>query len=230
MKKITFSTLLAAFFLMLLGCSSVATKNTQSTAYDYSKTLLASGYSQLRHRPQLTRVQNTLTTEQHAKLNAYRELAKQLYNEKIAEGLWVANQVLKDESYRIFLDLFLREALVVESKTIVDQKKIVLSLTLTPRFYQCFSSTLAVVSQCLEESNKLLFTRIGYQHAALTKVGLSCASSGCAQPLSISGFSKEKDALDSALLDYGLYDAGWTANMTVKSLLRYFVLSQNIFN
>jgi hypothetical protein len=229
-KKLTFSTLLTVILMLLVGCGSVSTKAVESSAPENIRTLLASGYSQLRNRPQMTQVQNTFAMEQSAKLNAYRELAKQIYNEKLKNGLVVADQVLKDEVYRIFLDLFLREAQVVESKTIADQKKIVLALSITPRFYQCFSGAVAVVAQCLQEDNKIPFTRIGYQHAALSRVNLSCAASGCIAPLSVSGFSKEKDAVDSALLDYGLYDTEWTANMALKTFLRYFVLSNQIFN
>ncbi|MCF6252546.1 MAG: hypothetical protein L3J75_14970 [Methylococcaceae bacterium] len=229
MKKITFSSLLTVILILLVGCGSVSTKVVESSTPENIKTLLASGYSQLRKRTQMTQGQNTFATEQSAKLNAYRELAKQVYTEKLDNGLVVADQVLKDEAYRIFLDLFLREAQVVESKTIADQKKIALALGLTPRFYQCFSGTVAVVSQCLQEDNKIPFTRIGYQHAALSRVNLSCAASGCIAPLSVSGFSKEKDAVDNVLLDYGLYDTEWTANIALKTLLRYFVLSKQIF-
>ena len=215
--------------MMLAGCSSVDIKTSDSSSSVDNKVLLASGYSQLRIRPQLTPAQNVFATEQSAKLNAYRELAKQLYTEALADDLVVADQVLKNEAYRIFLDLFLREAQVVESAMIADQKKIALALSLTPRFYQCISSTVAVVSQCLQEDNKIPFTRIGYQHAPVSTVNLSCASSDCAAQLSVSGFSKEKNAVDSAMLDYGLYDAEWTVNMTLKTMLRYFFLSEQVF-
>ena len=234
MKKFTLWVLLIISVIMLAACSSGTTKTPaytvmpDSTDLVVDKVLLASGYSALRFFPQLTQVQNQYAVEQSAKLNAYRALAKQIYREQLFEDRVVADQVIKDEAYRIYLDLFLREARVVESRSIADQYKIALELTLTPRFYQCFSATVAVVSQCLQEDNKIPFTRIGYNKAPMSTVNLACLD--CGDQLSIAGFSKEKHMLDRALLSAGLYDAEWTVNMGIKIMLRYFYLSEFVFD
>ncbi len=206
--------------MALVACSSAVIKPETPVSYQSDKILHAKGYRKIQNTPRLSSIQNQLFIEQAAKLNAYRELAKQLYNEKLTSNLLVANQVIKDEAFRIYLDLFLREARVVESKFIADQKSVVLALRLTPRFYHCVSSTVSQVKRCLGEDNKIQFTRIGYQQAPLTTVNLSC--SDCSSQLSVSGFSKEKNAFDRGLLDLGLYDAQWVGNMGVAAAIRYF--------
>ncbi len=212
------------------GCTSVVVKTTESSTSDASRIIFASGYSKAKNFPQLTQVQNRFSTEQSAKLNAYRALAKQLYNEKLTDHIRVADQVISDESYRIYIDLFLREAKVIESKIIADQYKTVLALTLTDRFYQCTSATINTVSQCLREDNKTAFTRIGYNPAPLTTVNIACAAFNCANQLHVSGFSKKKNIIDSALLNFGIYDGEWGLNSGLRTAFRYFIATNFIFN
>lgn len=234
MKKIILRILFCISIMMLAACSSVITESLDytlkpdSTDLVVDKVMQASGYSILRSQPQLTQVQNQFAVEQKAKLNAYRDLALQIYREKLFKGRLVADQIIEDEAYRVYLDLFLREARVVESRHIADQQKVVLELTLTPRFYQCFSATVAGVTQCLREDNKIPFTRIGYKKAPMSTVNLAC--SDCADQLSIAGFSEEKNSIDSALLNIGLYDAEWTVNMGIKLMFNYLYLTQIVFD
>ena len=230
MKK--FASIFTLFFttFLLLGCSSVAEIKPDENPKVASKVLLASGYSKLRNLPQLTEDQNRLAIEQSAKLNAYRQLAKQLYNVRLSKDLLVADQIIKDESYRIYFDLFLREAKVVQSKNIADLKLVELELDLLPRFYQCISATVEVVSLCLHKENKIPFTRIGYQRAPMTKVNLSCASIDCGMQLSMSGFSTSKPAFDRAMLNIGLYDLEWSANIALKSFMQYFFPTGYLIN
>lgn len=206
----------------MFACTSVATKPVASTTKIY-KTLYADGYSQFRNIPQLTQVQNQYAAEQAAKLNAYRELAKQLYLEQLSEELVIADQVLKNDLYRVYLDLFLREANIIKSTQIAEQNKITLQLNLTPRFYHCFSFTVKTVTGCIQEDNKIPYTRVGYQHVPLSTINLSCASTDCSTQLVVSGFSEEKNALDRTMLDYGLYDSEWTVNIALRAALRYFI-------
>lgn len=211
----------------MVACSSMQTKPDIKVTH-VDKVLFAEGYSSLAGLPELSRIQNRYAIEQAAKIIAYRNLAKQIYREPLQEQLSVADQVIKDEAYRIYLDLYLREAKTVASQNVADQKKIVLGLSLTPRFYHCLSSTVEVVHQCLQEDDKVPFTRIGYQQSPLTTVNLSCTSD-CTDHLSMAGFSNEKHMLDRMMLDYGLYDTEWTVNLTVKALLRYFYIKNHIF-
>ncbi len=225
MKKIILKFILALILSSLLACTPASKKQPLAeTTLKLSKTLFADGYSQVRNIPQLSKIQNQYAAEQAAKLQAYRELAKQLYLEQLRENNnVVADQVLKNDRYRIYLDLFLREAKVIEFLQGVQQNKVTLKLNLTPRFYHCISSSLTIVSHCLQEDGKALYTRVGYQSVPLSTVNLSCSSSNCATHLDVSGFSTGKSNLDSTLLDYGFYDSEWTVNVALRSALRYFI-------
>ncbi len=231
MKKLTLNIGSILILVVLAGCSSVSTKSVDSvdkySAYIANKVLQAKGYSKL---SQFTEIQNELVIEQSAKLNAYRDLAKQLYSTKLSEQLAIADQVIKDEIYRIYLDLFLREARIVESTNIADQRMVILELDLSARFYHCISTTVNVVSKCLQEDNKIPFTRIGYQQATKSTVNLACATSNCGAQISVSGFSKEKSALNSALQNAGLYDTEWTINIALRSMVQYFLSTGHLLN
>lgn len=224
MNKLIIRLFLTAVFMGQVACSSVETKPADPVVHKPGKVLRAKGYGDLRGLAHLTDAQNLLAAEQTAKINAYRELAKQLYKEKLASNLAVADQVIKEESFRIYLDLFLREARLVGSRFNAGQKRVVLALSLTPRFYHCISSTAARVENCLREDDKVQFTRIGYQRAAQSTVNLSC--SDCSSQLSVSGFSKEKNELDKALLDFGGYDSQWGGNMAVTAAIRYLYFTR----
>lgn len=224
--------ILRLFFLLavmvLSSCSSLGLK--ASNKHVTNRVLQAYGYSQISNNPQLTEIQNRFSTEQAAKINAYRLLAEKVFNEKLVGNLQVADQIIKHESYRIYLDVFLREAKVIGYSSIVDQKRVSLELSLTPRFYQCFSTTIEVVSKCLNEDGKIPFTRVGYQQVPVSTVNMACASSDCFGELSVSGFSREKNIVDQTLLNFGLYDTEWTVNMALKAWLRYYFLSYNVIH
>lgn len=228
MNKLTKRLFLTLSMMTLVACSAVVSKNPFATEVEKpAKVLTAKGYSRLQKLTYLTDIQNRFAIEQAATVNAYRELAKQVYQQSLGDDLLVADQVIKQEPFRVYLDLFLREAKVVESKFIADQKIVVLALTLTPRFYQCISTTVAKVSKCLLEDDKVQFTRIGYQQAPVQTVNLTCTD--CATQLSVSGFSNQKNSLDKAMLSVGLYDSEWLGNMAAATVIRYWFLTQ-IFN
>jgi len=223
-NKFIIKIFLTVAVISLAACSTAVTKQTDPIVRKPGKVLRAKGYGSLQRLSHLTDAQNQFSTEQKAKINAYRELAKLLYKEKLTANLSVADQVIKQESFRIYLDLFLREAIVADSNLIAGQKRVVLALKLTPRFYHCISSTVARVESCLREEDKIQFTRIGYQRASQSTVNLSC--SDCSAQLSISGFSKEKNSLDKTLLDLGMYDSQWGGNMAVTAAIRYLYFTR----
>lgn len=213
--------------MTLAACSSVATKPDELVIKKTDKVLTAQGYSRLQKISSLTQKQHQFAQEQAATVSAYRSLAKQLYQEKLADGLLVADQVIKAEPFRVYFDLFLRQAKVLQSKKVYGQKSVSLSLVITPRFYKCISSSVKVVLHCLREEGKIQFTRIGYKQAAASTVNLNCY--GCSSQLSVSGFSKKKNTVDSVMLRAGLYDAEWLGNMAVSVLSRYGVLTHLVF-
>lgn len=212
----------------ITACSFAPEKSDERGDLIPAKILKAQGTSRLQKSPHLSEKENQFALEQVATINAYRALAQQLYKEKLTSGLLVGDQVIKAEPFRVYVDLYLRQASIVKSTQIYDQKRIDLALPLTPRFYQCTSSTVAKVSQCLREDDKIQFTRIGYQQAPVTTVNLSCYD--CSSQLSVSGFSKEKNVVEKVMLEAGLYDASWFTNMGANVLLRYWFLTNSVFN
>jgi len=219
--------LFALVSMSLVACSSVAMKPDNSVVQRPDKVLKAQGYSRLDKLTHLTQKQNQFAREQSAKVDAYRGLAKQVYSEILFKDVLVADQVIKAEPFRVYLDLFLRQATVVKSRVIQDRQFVELRLSLTPRFYHCFSTTVARVSECLQQDDKIQFTRLGYQSALVTTVNLNCLD--CSGQLSVAGFSSQKNGLDRTLLSGGLYDAEWIGNMAVSTIIRYWFLTNFIF-
>jgi len=187
-------------------------------------------YSPLRNLPQRTPTQSRYLTEQDAQILAYRELAKQLYPILLDDDLVVADQVLKDELFRTYVDLFCVKPRLLISEYFADRQKISLALSLTPRFYHCVSSTRAVTSHCLQQDNKMQFTRLGYQNTLLSVVNVSCSASDCTHQLQVAGFSATKHPLDRSWLNIGLYDSEWAINMGLNTMLNYLLLTRFVFH
>ncbi len=179
--------------------------------------------------PNLTEVENRFATEQQAKLQAYRQLAAQVYQQPLADQTQVADQVLKHEAYRVYADLYLREAEVIESEHRNGQRRMGMQLVLTPRFYGCMQSSIDGVSECIREDNKIPFTRLGFQPSATTQVSLDCVFDQCGSLRSVQGFGKRKSAVDQALLRAGIYDTQFLLNTGAKTFLYYLLYSNVIF-
>jgi len=214
--------------MALVACSSLSIKSDEDAVKVPDKVIQVKGSSRLQRLRHLTQKQNQFALEQAATINAYRALAKLLYNEQLTDDLLVADQVIKAEVFRVYLDLYMRYAKVIESTNIYDQKNVKLSLTLTPRFYHCLSTSVERVSACLYEDGKIQYTRIGYKHAPVSTVNVSC--SDCSSQLSVSGFSKQKNGLDSALLNMGGYDMEWIGHTGSSAFIRYLYLTNIVFN
>ena len=207
--------------LFMTGCASNQPQQSD-VVQTQEKVLLASGYSQIKVHSSSVDKRSQFAIEQSAKIDAYRRLADLIYREKLDPHLLVADQIIRHEAFRVYLDLFLREAVVISQQNIAGQRKVLLKLTLSPRFYRCISSTVTVVSECLQVDGKTLFTRLGYNKATTSKVNLVCSE--CSSQLNMAGFTTQKSGVDRFLLDSGLYDLEWTVNLAAKAMLRYFIL------
>lgn len=207
--------------LALSGCASVNVHEEVST----SKTLVASGDSQFNNSGQLSVNNRWLSAQQLAKLNAYRGLADQLYYEPLGENKTVGSQVISHEVYRVYLDIYLRGAHASDYQTVRNNLKTTLELTLTPRFYQCMSGDVALARQCIQEDDKLAFTRLGYKTATKTTANLACDRVDCSDQFYVSGFSKERNPVDGFLLDAGFYDVQWTVNTGARTLFNYLLIN-----
>jgi hypothetical protein len=210
--------------LILNGCASVGGEVAEVVP-SAGKTLRATGYSRFDDSGELAVNQRWLQAQQAAKLDAYRGLADLLYQEKLGNQTTVGAQVMRDEVYRVYLDSYLREARAADYRTVRDSLKTTLELHLSPRFYQCMSGDTASISQCLQEDNKLAFTRLGYKTATVTSANLACGARDCSDQYYVAGFSKKPSAVDDTLLEAGLYDVEWIANTGLRTILQYLLIN-----
>lgn len=207
--------------LVLSGCASVNGRDVVST----SKTLVASGHSRFDDSGRLSVNNRWLSAQQLAKLNAYRSLADQLYYEPLGDNKTVGSQVMSHEVYRVYLDIYLRSARTADYRTAQNDLKTTLELTLTPRFYQCMSGDVVLAGQCIQEEDKLAFTRLGYKTATKTTANLACDRVDCSDQFYVSGFSNQRNAVDGFLLDTGFYDVQWTVNTGARTIFNYLIIN-----
>ncbi|MCK9605593.1 MAG: hypothetical protein M0R33_03980 [Methylomonas sp.] len=205
----------------LTGCAALNWRDEAVT----SKTLLADGYSRFDDSGRLNVNNRWLSAQQVAKLNAYRGLADQLYFEPLAENKTVGSQVISHEVYRVYLDIYLRSAQATDYRTVRDSLKTTLKLTLTPRFYQCMRGDAVQAKQCIQEDNKLAYSRLGYKTALTTSANLACGTIDCSDQFAVGGFSKDRNPVDSLLLNVGLYDMEWIANTGARTLFNQLLIN-----
>ncbi|MGD0958514.1 MAG: hypothetical protein ABSB19_01770 [Methylomonas sp.] len=222
---------LPAFFLAILalGLQACVGGGAKNPVAEGAKTLQATGYGHFDDNGNVSIHQRWLKAQQAAKLDADRDLAAQLYQENLGEEKTVATQVMKHEAYRQYMDSFLREAHAVDYQTIRSELKASMELKLTPRFYICMAGDMAVINQCIKEDKKLAMTRLGFKQASATSMNINCVNRDCADQFHVQGFSNRPDAVDSVLLDAGLYDKEWMAH-TSGSLFSRILLMQVLIN
>ncbi|MGR8930723.1 MAG: hypothetical protein ACU836_08790 [Gammaproteobacteria bacterium] len=213
--------------LCLISALSACTVNgVKQAAQPFSlreKILRVDGYSQFDNSGQLTVNHRWLSAQHLAKLNAYRSLAEQLYFEPLGPNKTVGSQVISNEIYRTYLDIYLRGARATDYRVFSDRLKTSLELKLTPRFYQCMGSDATQTNQCIQEDGKLTLTRLGYRPATIRSVNLACGASDCSDQFYVKGFSKRQGPIDDVLLDNGFYDMEWTVNTGLRILLNYLL-------
>ncbi len=207
------------FIVALPGCASL---NQQAAE---SETLLsASGRATIQSIAGLTELQRRYQAEQQATINAYRQLAALLFQQTIKPGVSVADQVLKNEPFRLYVDTFLREATIRRNNN-RHYSQAILDLTVTRHFRHCMSE-LAAVQHCLQKENKIAFSRIGYRDAMRKTVNLNCQTPDCSGQFSMAGFRRENNALNKVLLQAGVYDVEWLLNASAQIAVRYLLLTQ----
>lgn len=211
--------------LALSACS--APLHQSSTTLPIEKQLVGSGFARYTEESQATK--RWLQTQQQAKLDAYRDLAEQVYRVVLKDGRTVGHQVVADERYRQYVDIYLRQAKASEYRNARDVLKAQMTLTLTPRFFQCLQGDVSEVSLCLLEQNKSIVTRIGQRTATSGSINLACAQADCSDRLAVGGFDGKRNPVDAALLEAGLYDSEWFVNTGGDVMGRYFLL-QGILN
>lgn len=226
MKQILLWVLVGWALTGLSGCASSGGNAAETVK---SKSLRASGYSRLDNDTQTPFEQMWLKGQQAARLSAYRSLADSLYQEVLEGDKTVGSQVMSDEAYRVYVDTYLREARAVDTRNLSDTLKTTLELNLTPRFYRCMSGDSVVVKLCLQADNKSAMTRLGLNPAKSTMANLACSVRDCSDQLSVQGFATQRNPVDNALLNAGLYDVEWSLSTSSGVFSRVFLFRNLLY-
>ncbi len=207
------------FIVGLSGCASLHGSSTQTNIM-----LTVSGHAKILNNQGQSALQRRYKAEQQATIDAYRQLAALLFQQMIGPGVSVAEQVLQNEKFRLYVDTFLREA-KIRRTTEHDFSQVILDLTINDRFRHCMSD-LQAVQNCLQTENKIAFSRIGYREAMHKTVNLNCSAPDCSGQFSMAGFRRENHFLNKALLQAGVYDIEWLMNTSAQIAVRYLLLTK----
>ncbi|MBE0468560.1 MAG: LPP20 family lipoprotein [Methyloprofundus sp.] len=153
------------------------------TAMGYGATDMFSNYSPAQRR---------LMGMRASKMDAYRNLAEQIYGVRIHGHTTVSAMAVQNDSYRTYIDAFLKGARVLSITAVdADTYETVLEITLTPKFFTCLSGTAAIHSQCLNgfNSNHNHYSdNISPETKVASLSAYNCNSIDCYKYPDISGF------------------------------------------
>lgn len=204
---------------ILMGCAATP---VQHVVKSEEKSLVADGYA--RFDDKLKVGQRWLSAQQIAKLNAYRALADQLYDEMVNAEETIGSRVISNEAYRVYLDTYLREARTSNHRTIRDTLKVSMTLKLTSKFYACMGGDQQQIRRCIREDGKLDLTRLGDKPAQTITVNLACATRDCSDQFHVQGYRHQPNVVDDALLNVGLYDSQWIINTGARAMFNQFLI------
>ena len=151
--------LLTAFLSALLSACSSHAPTAHANEFDYvpHKILSATGYGTAEKSDHYSRPQIKLMAMRSSKLDAYRSLSEQVYGVHLTGVTTVENMIITHDSYRSYVDAYLRGAKIVRTVAINKDKfagddtfETVVELELTPRFYECMNGSTSVVTQCMQ--------------------------------------------------------------------------------
>ncbi|MCE2595619.1 LPP20 family lipoprotein [Motilimonas cestriensis] len=112
-----FKTSLIAAALLLSGCSQVANTHIEyeTVKPDKFPTLIAVGYAPIDLQPGATKQQKMLNAIRASKLDAYRELAEQVYGLQISSQNSLNTYVIGSDKVKARVDGLIKGARVVQS-------------------------------------------------------------------------------------------------------------------
>jgi hypothetical protein len=132
-------------------------QSTENFAYLPQKKLTATGYGTAEKSDHYSRSQIKLMAMRSSKLDAYRSLSEQVYGVHLTGMTTVEKMIITHDSYRSYVDAYLRGAKIVRTVAINHDKfagddtfETVVELELTPRFYECLNGSSAVIKQCMQ--------------------------------------------------------------------------------
>jgi len=154
------------------------------------KILTAIGYGTSDIFKNYSPAQQRLLGMRASKMDAYRNLAEQIYGVKIQGHSTISAMIVRNDSYRTYVDAFLKGAQVKSITAIdADTYETVLEITLTPKFFTCLSGTAAIHSQCLNGVNSgRYYSENLSTKPATTLAAYNCNSIDCYKYPEVSGF------------------------------------------
>jgi hypothetical protein len=154
--KSALSALTVSLLLSACATTKVQPENIQMVAPP-SRILTAIGYGTVDKSDKFSRSQIRLMAMRAAKMDAYRALTEQIYGLKLDGKTTVENMVVTHDSYRAFINAYLRGARVTRVTATNtdpyagdDTFETALEIDLTPRFYECLKGG-SVNNQCVQQ-------------------------------------------------------------------------------
>jgi hypothetical protein len=193
----TFIKRLFVLILLSIGIIACAPRRVAKIEVPPIKILTAMGHGTSDMFRDYSPAQRRLMSMRASKMDAYRNLAEQIYGVRINGHTTVSAMVVKNDSYSTYIDAFLKGARVISITAIdADTYETVVEITLTPKFFTCLSGTAALHSQCLTGAHS------GHRHYSenvTPKINIAslssydCNSIGCYKYPDISGFYNKEN-------------------------------------
>lgn len=158
MKKLIQPFLLGFLLTSTVACTTGRdTYSTEFATPPYKK-ITAVGYGTAEKSDRFSRSQIKLMAIRSSKLDAYRSLSEQVYGVRLRGMTTVENMIINHDSYKAFVDAYLRGAKILRSVSINkdpyagdDTFETVVELELTSRFYECMNGSPDIANQCLQQ-------------------------------------------------------------------------------
>ena len=140
--------------------------------------------------------QRRLMSMRASKMDAYRNLAEQIYGVRIHGHTTVSDMVVQNDSYRSYLDAFIKGARVKSITAInASSYETVLEITLTPKFFTCLSGSAAIHSQCINgisSRDKQYNEHINSPFNMPSTLAYNCNAIDCYKYPDVSGFYNQE--------------------------------------
>ncbi|MDD5229327.1 MAG: LPP20 family lipoprotein [Methylococcales bacterium] len=159
-KPILFGAVLSATLSACTAMTSMSMTTHGANADEFvpePKQLTATGYGTAEKSDKYSLSQIKLMAMRSSKLDAYRSLSEQVYGVRLSGVTTVENMIITHDSYKSYVDAYLRGAKVLRTVAINHDKyagddtfETVVAIELTPRFYECMNGSPAMVNQCMQ--------------------------------------------------------------------------------
>ena len=181
---------------MLMGCTAREALVKHSPVP--LKTLTAMGYGTAIDK-QLMPAQRRLMGMRASKMEAYRDMAEQIYGVNLNGRTTVEHMVVKNDDYRSFIDTIVRGARIKSIKAIdVDIYETIMEVDLTAHFFDCVKGSIAVVNECIRASQGFSVSAVAVDRnaQAIRPVSVECNTDDCRQYPEVHGFTRQMPRLN----------------------------------